>query len=56
MNRCKRCYKILKNKKSIELGYGLSCAKKLGLIKSKVKYYKHKGISLIEWFKNNKPL
>lgn len=31
-NKCKRCGRELKNEKAIELGHGLTCAKKLGLI------------------------
>ena len=27
--RCKRCSRVLKNKKSIDIGYGTSCFKKM---------------------------
>lgn len=37
MVRCKRCNRKLKNPKSIELGYGSSCAKKEGLITKRFK-------------------
>lgn len=35
MRRCKRCGRILRNPKAVELGYGLCCFKKLSFIKLK---------------------
>ena len=49
MEKCKRCGKVLWNKTSIQLGYGNSCAKILGLIKSRRKRYETQGQNLNKW-------
>ena len=37
MERCKRCNRKLKNKLSITIGFGPTCAKKEGIISTKLR-------------------
>jgi len=50
MIRCKKCNRPLKSESSIQLGYGLHCAKLEGLIMTK-RSKKYKGVSLTKWIK-----